>query len=265
MPSVLPIEVIQHIITFLRPEPHVSSPGANSGLESRSALCACTLLCRGLFPFSRRIMFETILLRSRRPLNSLASLAQHTSSLDLWLKVVRELRIYGDALDVTPHLLARRLPNLQVISISNLDWTFKSPHMSFFPCLSQFRSVTTLRLFTGQFRTYHQLTSLISSLPSLSELGLWDIMWLIPDKGLQPKYPSRTTKLSTLELLLPVGSRVTIYNWLCHMPHIQCVRKLGVKHLDTKADETEALNSLLRALGSSLEILAIDLTYSTGE
>lgn len=259
----LPVEVIEHIITFLRPESRVLSPSTNSELESRSTLCACSLLCRALVPISRRTLFETTIIISRITLTSLASAAHHLS-VKFWLEVVRELRIYGDAFDVMPHQLARRVPRLQVISIGNLDWTYRCPHPSFFACISQFRSVTTLRLFTGQFRAFQQLQNLICALP-LSELALWDIAWLMPYTDSQHRQHAKVPKLLTLELPLSATTRTAVYQWLYHIPSIQCVRELSIKFDGSRAKEVEALNDLLRALGGSLETLAVNLYFSEGE
>ena len=91
--------------------------------------------------------------------------------------------------------LGGRFPNLERLDLYSLNWGprggFIPPRM--FRFFSTFASVRTLSLRTVQFPSFGTMRDTITALPSLTNLGIYGVMWPV-SRGIRPPRSTQKSK-----------------------------------------------------------------------
>ncbi|GBE86779.1 RuvB-like helicase 1 [Sparassis crispa] len=193
MPSTFPIEIFEQVIDevadngvlLCRHDDLFSWRERQSDViawgESRRDMMACAVTCTAWYPRSLLNLMSLVVLRNTRQLAGFAKLIRTKPSLD---KLVQSIllrpspaRSGGTHVAEFPLLLARKLRKLRLLEVTHTDWRTTLTHNSFFMCLSEFISVTSVRLVRVHFRSLHDLGRFICAFPLLSSLSCRDVTW----------------------------------------------------------------------------------------
>ena len=186
-PPYLPGEITDIIISFI-PDSDVDIYGSRPGYSS---LCSCALVCRNWLPASRHTLFTHVEIRSDEQYALFVSSAICPRPGPSWLLSTRRFSLHGqqwrglsipNAQILFIHELGGQFPNLEELHLQNLEFympfvPFPSPRT--LAALSAFASVRIVVLRSCSFSSFAAARYTITSLPSLTDLTVAQIMWPI--------------------------------------------------------------------------------------
>ncbi|OBZ74691.1 hypothetical protein A0H81_05632 [Grifola frondosa] len=175
MPRNFPVELIDHVIDYLRYDTH--------------SLEACALTCRSWLPRSRYHLFWRILVFNPPQLLRLAQVVDGTPALGALIErlIVLELApeewpemdYRYDAYTKALPLLAEKLTKVKYVRFDTSKWgALPWPiHESLYDLPHRLNSLTTLALRCVAFDTYEDLFRLVAGCPNLSVLYCFALQW----------------------------------------------------------------------------------------
>ncbi|KAI0754587.1 hypothetical protein C8Q80DRAFT_376110 [Daedaleopsis nitida] len=186
MTSVFPIELYEQIIDAVAScYPRMARPHRDKTLQS------CALTCTAWLPRSRMNLYRSVsfaaagsagLHRFARLLDSATHLQPLVSEVKLTmgdhpLGAGPETR---EAIEILPIILCGRLPNIRSLRVSamNRNGAPLALHRAFFPCITQFATVTKLVLYNVTFARFSDFAQMILSLGNLQTLDCGQVDWL---------------------------------------------------------------------------------------
>ncbi|RPD68514.1 hypothetical protein L226DRAFT_576328 [Lentinus tigrinus ALCF2SS1-7] len=222
MPPYIPPEITDTIISAV---PLVPYRTFRPSLSHTLAMCA--LVCRAWLPRSRIELFENILIRDDHTYDLLVERVLHSVTMSPNLASVDSLRLgrfnRSDPRSKAGRLFflefAGKLPGLRTLSVFNVDFTHQRPSVTWPLLLSQFRTITSLKLFDCQFSSFSDVRRLLTALPLLSTLVIAYLTWPVVshEVHLQTTLRPRTfwPELHTLRIYhLPPESAAMFLRWI---------------------------------------------------
>ncbi|KAI0941906.1 hypothetical protein AcV7_002465 [Taiwanofungus camphoratus] len=150
-----PIEIFEQIIGHLLPRmPYRSKTHFP---EEYRVLQACALTCRSWYTTSRTVLLASVVFDRRKAVLTFEKLIAMRPALAAF---VRAVNIHGDwsnacHLAMFPSMFVRRLPNVETLTLHQINWLQTVPLPSFYRHLSGFMSTTKLELVGNVFLTLH--------------------------------------------------------------------------------------------------------------
>ncbi|KZS99941.1 uncharacterized protein LAESUDRAFT_613586, partial [Laetiporus sulphureus 93-53] len=177
----LPPEVCERIIDHLDPG-RIDRWGWN---DDRPTLLTCALVCRGWYTESRAVLFEEPVLGTRkkafiflRSLKQTPLLGARVRSLQIRLYKVGIMTGRESASILV--MLARKLPNLDKLSLTVVSFEQSPIRDLAFWSLHEFSHVTSLQLWIVTLPSASPFFQVICSFPHLQHLRLWTLRWSEP-------------------------------------------------------------------------------------
>ncbi|RPD75678.1 hypothetical protein L226DRAFT_51599 [Lentinus tigrinus ALCF2SS1-7] len=213
MPRYIPPEITDDVISAAALTDIIGFPDTHT-------LAMCALVCRTWLPRSRAKLFETIYIGNQRRYNLLVERVLHSETMSRYLASVNVLCIYEDkrhnqflsSIGGRPFLVefAGKLPGLRQLIVSGIDWTHQRPSVRWHLPLSQFRTITTLRLENSIFSSFNDVRRILTALPLLSNLSTSCLTWHTVSQALHLQmtpHPVRTywPELHTLSIYYALG------------------------------------------------------------
>lgn len=166
-----PLEVIERVIDCL----------------CRSMLPVAALVHQSWYPRAMYILYSTVVIESRTCFDLLAKQIRTSPRVKQYLATTHKLVVfpkhpprrsaqedYVPFLDPLPLVFARASPALQVLEIF---WELcPVMHPTFYPSLSRFRHLVSLRLYRSRLNSTVQLQRIIRAIPRLEDLTLEDVI-----------------------------------------------------------------------------------------
>ena len=151
----------------------------------------CALVCRDWLPASRRRLLHTVSLWTPGKYSLFMSRVVRAETLRPYLSSVRRLTLGREAWGYEPPVnvlvklemgsfvpeLAGLLPNLESLSIRNMDYAAVPPHPHSWLALSHFHSVWVLRLTGCSFPSFQAFRLVLTALPTLTFLEMTHVRW----------------------------------------------------------------------------------------
>lgn len=268
----LPGEVTDRIIRFVWPH--------------KSTLCSCALVCRNWLPASRVNLFYEVdvYINSAVSYDSWANEVLRRRDMKPWLSFVRSLILSDPRPDHHPsepprrlaprdlqrrrgqrflHEFANQLPNLQHMTIVNLDWITLPPHWSTHMVLGSYAGVRKFGLRGCHFSSFNTLRRMLSALPLLVHLSMREVGWP-PNRVPVLKGPENGFPRPALECLIIHGQSATystLFEWLVNTPSQHTLKELWY---NLRGDWTDAAFRFLRQLSNTVTKFSLPL-YTGGE
>ncbi|TFY54461.1 hypothetical protein EVJ58_g8853 [Rhodofomes roseus] len=191
-----PQELIERICEFLWDEPV-------------QLAVRCTRICPAWYHAARRVLSgDMITCRTQKALQDYAHTLTSRRNAP-YRKRFGKLCIYDNARKPFAHVWPMFipgwiLPELNSVTLGDLDWSTKTPHDVFFAYMSSYTSISRLDLRDCRFRSLPDLRRVINALPNLTSLRLHNVTLQHPLRpGSVPDYSAlraRSHKLESIEL-----------------------------------------------------------------
>ncbi|KAI0918040.1 hypothetical protein AcW1_007019 [Taiwanofungus camphoratus] len=249
MTPTLPIELCEHVIDFL--------------WQDRRALLACALTCRAWLNTSRYHLYGAhhILIRD---LSELGLFSRQVIAEPLEGERVRALTVSpaqsrSHILISFPFMLARKLPGLDCLNIiaahDDPCLIFPSVPPVSSMAISEFTSITKLRMSHTMFSTLTDFGRLICALPNISALTCWKVSWA--SVGLHPHTFIRSRFYPKLKKIYLNDIRLSsdIVDWLLTATSTASMETIHLHRV--RSDDMTQVSQLLKAAGTSLFDLAL--------
>lgn len=246
-----PPEVTDRIIDFL--------------WADRTSLCNCALTCRAWVPASRYHLFHTLRIWSREAFDTLTHKSCIPATAEMF-RFVQHLSIRersGPAFaHLVPPLLVSKLPNVTSMDIHDFSISTTSPDPSFFAVLGRFRKVTALQLRNVNLGLVWDMSMLLCSFPSLSQLWLYGCavqrghFW-----GAQQAIPVQTLSLTSLTIDGMTSFAVgLLLEWLISTPTVRTLHTFVYRGGQNQTSvRTETLAPFIHGIGASLHVVTVPL------
>ena len=233
--SRIPVELIDAVFEHLK--------------DDKPALIACCLVCKAWVHSSRRLLFDSLILRYRN-----SGFPPRPTTTGTWplaispyirrLFLVEELPPIAWN-DLLPRI--RTLQNLRSFTVTSL------PHeILHHPSLiTSFDTITRLHLSVGRFASFAHLAQIVCIFRHLDTLILSHAQW--PRSGPPSAILSPSHTLRALELL--DCDWVAFLQWLMSCDHAPTLHSLCVRGSFRYGGNAALLSQILKALGSHLEKL----------
>jgi hypothetical protein len=249
-PTRLPPELIDEIIKLLR--------------QDRAALRACALVCRSWVPASRRYLFKHVILRSR---NGIDAFKRLRSTMCTFASAVQHLEFKSNAVLVyDSYEFAPRFQNVTQLSLCGLGPSL----LPSFPrrnLLDLLHRIENLRLDSITFdQNGVLLLPLLRQCPRLQILSFICVQldhWEFRDDADVRRFSMDQPGLMPVLKVLKVPYSYAILRWL--VTHWRsAVPRLTTLDLDVFPDArySDSMGWLLEAVGSSLQVLQLNMHYS---
>ncbi|KAH9922422.1 uncharacterized protein B0H18DRAFT_1018290 [Fomitopsis serialis] len=169
--SRMPIEIWERIIDLMAE--NVNRHWSLRRSPQWKTLISCALTCKALYNRARWHLRGNIILRNRADVTSFSRLLRTTPYLRQTMRFITISGGSGALPLPVPHLgtfaimLARYLPKIQTLVISNAKWGVGSVRQKDIVHLAAFHAIEELTLDYVCFATVSQFSQLISALPNL--------------------------------------------------------------------------------------------------
>ncbi|RPD61349.1 hypothetical protein L227DRAFT_652628 [Lentinus tigrinus ALCF2SS1-6] len=214
MPAYIPPEIIDDIISAVSVD-----RDRYPGYYTLAKMCAhtlamCALVCRAWLPRSRARLFEVICIRNQHSYDMLVERVVWSETMSKYLPSVNSLYLEDDSehsLSSAARLFliefTGKLPGLRELYVNHLDWTHQQPCVKWPLLLSQFRTITYLRLDDCRFSSFNDVRRLLTALPLLSTLQISLLRWPMVSQELHlhttPRSCTCWPELRTLDIYYP--------------------------------------------------------------
>ncbi|RPD69131.1 hypothetical protein L226DRAFT_307501 [Lentinus tigrinus ALCF2SS1-7] len=270
MPPYMPPEITDTIISAVPLERYY--PIIRPSRTHTLAMCA--LVCRAWLPRSRVELFKHIPIEDDHTYDLLVERVLHSETMSRYLTSVDSLALsrHGSA---RPSKAARllfvefagKLPGLRTLRVFNVDFTQQRPSVRWPLLLSQFRTITSLRLFGCQFSSFSDVRRLLTALPLLSTLAIFDLTWPVVshEVHLQTTLCPRTfwPELHTLWIYpLSPQCAALFLRWMTGALHGSPVKELRCdsSNLPSTGSLRESVDAFVGRVGPSVTDLNIRIT-----
>ncbi|RPD61398.1 hypothetical protein L227DRAFT_67699 [Lentinus tigrinus ALCF2SS1-6] len=164
-------------------------------------LAMCALVCRDWLPRSRAKLFEYICIEDQRSYDLLVQRIARSETMVQYLTSVTTLHIDDSHVEHSLSSAVRlffveftgKLPGLRDLLLDGIYWTHQRPSVKWPLLLSQFRTITSLRLWSCRFSSFNDVRRMLTALPLLSILDIAYLEWpAVSQLHLQTTPRSRT-------------------------------------------------------------------------
>lgn len=180
MVSIFPTEIYEHIIDAV-----------GHSWKPHRTLRSCALTCRAWLPRSRMNIFRSMSFASvgAEGIHKFSQILDNAPHLQL---LVEEVKVSmsdhplgarpqtREAIEILPIILWGKLPVLRALRLSaiNRNTAPLALHRLFFPCLSQFSTITTLTLYHVTYSRFGDFAQMLRALRNLRNLECGQVRWL---------------------------------------------------------------------------------------
>ncbi|KAL1945084.1 hypothetical protein VTO73DRAFT_2704 [Trametes versicolor] len=129
------------------------------------------------------------------------------------------------------HEFANQLPNLQYMTVVNLDWITLPPHWSTHMVFGSYAGVRKFGLRGCHFSSVNTLRRMLSALPLLVHLSMQEVGWP-PNRMPVLKGPENGFPRPALECLIIHGQSATysaLFEWLVNTPSQHTLKELWLQ------------------------------------
>ncbi|KAI0750338.1 hypothetical protein C8Q80DRAFT_685387 [Daedaleopsis nitida] len=247
----IPPEVTDRIIGYVGLDPATKT--------RRKTLLACALVCSSWLPASRHCLFHRVDFDNTQFLRRFLAMVLRSPAARPRLSYISEITL-SDSMQEDPaylHHLAGHLPNLETLSLLEIDWSDPSPHPSTFTTIAGFPALHILNLSYCKFPSFNAFCRMLSAASRLSRLDLRDVRWPQPQQrnSLYKAAPARRPAIVHLMLSLDSDMKKDLFQWLCATSTTRSIRRIGLRRCAIGRGRTDSDNRFLRISAPSIEVL----------
>ncbi|RPD55747.1 hypothetical protein L226DRAFT_341532 [Lentinus tigrinus ALCF2SS1-7] len=269
MPPYMPREITDTIISAVPLEHYYDYRPSRT-----HTLAMCALVCRAWLPRSRVELFKDILILDEHTYDLLVERVLHSETMSRYLASVNSLGLgclgKPDPRSKAARLFfvefAGKLPGLRTLDVHHIDFTHQRPSVRWPLLLSQFRTITSLRLWSCRFSSFSDVRRLLTALPLLSTLAISQLTWPVVshELHLQTTLRPRTfwPELHTLGIHdLSTECAAVFLRWIVGALHGSPVKVLDCdfSNLPSTGPLQEAVDAFMGRVGPSVTDLDMNI------